>query len=1337
MNANHLQLVRRRLILALVSLMINPLLTVNAGLLTLSESPLFLGIRVIPNVFIELDDSGSMDWEILTQPHWAEYCYNRYSLKSNSTEGNQSTSCTTMRTDGALYLTVPNGSTSTTPSRDTYHYVLNCQGDAACKDSDGTDSDNAYQPSTCLTGSYYSLANCSALYADQDWRARSAALNVMFYNPAVTYTRWIGLDANDPRYNADFTSARSNPMPTAPGYNHTRDLTGFYYYIWLDKKGYVGSNPKRGTNINDGTTINVTNTSNGVVDLWDSRLKVTVRANDVLIQEINCTLNTVNGDPQEGRLNCAVVRTATYAGMIPAAELGLPAGSPGRTVAEEKQNIAYWYQYYRRRMLTAKAAVASLLNSASNYRYGLTPINCNGTVVNCGAATNLFVEFPPPNPQMPAGFDFAGHNATLLTKLFQYPQTSRSTPLPPALDLAGKYYSNRTGRPNPILHDCQQNFTLLTTDGYWNVAYSGTIGDQDGDSKSVTLADVAKYYYATDLYPPASNDKVPPVPGDAAQHQHMVTFGIAFGAQGKLVDTNGDGWPEPPVLQHNLSDPSAVFENYHLAQERANWGDPINGTGCSSGDCADKIDDLWHAAYNSRGFFASARTPQELADGLKNALRQIKERLSTAAASSVNASVYLTGTQAFQALFNSADWSGQLVSLPLNANGTLGNQSWDAGAVIDTQPWAQRQIITYDPVQQRGIPFRWGNLNPQQQGFLNTDPKTNQPDTKGTSRLEFLRGRGADLNDPTSSEITQAAWVANNQFRLRSSKLGDIVQSDPIYVGRPGFEYPDTLEAASYTDFRLNQYGNRDPIIYVGANDGMLHGFNAKPDPANGGGREVMAYVPSKVMKRLNLLTDPEYAHRYYVDGQLTVGDAFFGGSWHTVLVSGLRVGGQSYFALDITNPVTLATAEQNATNVALWEFNDTGNPPAGGASATSDADLGYSFSKPVISRMANNQWVAIFGNGYNNTEPDGVASATGNAVLYIVDIQTGQLVRKLDTGSGLNDPDQPNRANPIPNGLGSPTAVDVDDDYRVDYIYAGDLLGHLWKFDVRAANPGQWSLAYGPGKPLFKAVNDLNQRQPITVRPAVDSHPSGQGYLIYFGTGKYIEDTDNQVINQPTQSLYGVWDRNELVDPQNPLSALKEPSPYPSRTNLLKQWISSEPTSPGGFKVRLTSDQAITWFDLNGQLVHLGWYMDLALANNNGGEKVIVNPVLRNKQIIFTTLLPSDNPCDFGGSSWLMVLNGSDGSRLPVSAFDFSGDFKFDQNDLINGEVASGRSTSDVGIVGRPALLTSGNAIITVLCGAKGRCEGASVGGGAPPVPPPAMNPGLEDTGRQSWRQP
>ena len=334
-----------------------------------------------------------------------------------------------------------------------------------------------------------------------------------------------------------------------------------------------------------------------------------------------------------------------------------------------------------------------------------------------------------------------------------------------------------------------------------------------------------------------------------------------------------------------------------------------------------------------------------------------------------------------------------------------------------------------------GIPCRWSDLAAQtdtlQADLLNADAY-GAVDSRGDERVAFLRGDS----------------VAG--FKPRSYKLGDIVQSSPLHVGKPQGGHG----SAAYASF-ASAMSTRREMIYVGANDGMVHGFDAQT------GAEKLAYVPSVVYPNLSRLTDPDYGqtllpHRYFVDGSPMSADVYVGGSWMTILAGGLNGGGQAYYALDITDPARFVETSAAALDIVLWEFTDE-----------DDADLGYTYNQPLINYGAmqsaqiaktnDGKWSLIFGNGYNNTQADGHGSATGHAALFVLDIEAGMDgswdaadYTKIGTSAG---------SVATPNGLATPTPVDIDGDGDIDIAYAGDLAGNIWKFDLTDSAASSWSV--------------------------------------------------------------------------------------------------------------------------------------------------------------------------------------------------------------------------------------------------------------------------------------
>ncbi len=1211
------------------------------GPLNLADKPLFLSSSVTPNVFLQLDNSGSMRMDITTLPYWPVYCYDP-TLPHREKNKTPNDDCENKKTEGGFYKWgysgIPNlpyvyfGSIFPAKKQIPPAGKPPVVGEfLSCELRTGFKWEYAWNPAEYPRALPFCGGGGDPLGSDlftslpyqKDWRILSASFNVNYYNPDQTYRPWKGnCDINGtPCVNALFTAARANPHVEHRNYSDIRDLTGFIYEVWVDDRGYTGNQPRRGTDTGNGDeAVNATTTPNGEMDLWDSHIRYTVEASQIKKE-------TISYSPDETSLH----RTITSTEYI----------TDPAEVASVKQNIANWYQYHRTRAQIVKAATGEMIYGSPDYRYGVGVISGSFNKSNPDRAK--FVPVPAPDDT-----DYTAHNRMLLDKLFSWNLSSGGTPLRKGLQYVGKYFNNipligGVNYPDPILPEekggaCQKNFAILFTDGYWSGSNPEGIGDEDGDGKTNTLADVAKYYYANDLNDTLPNN-VPPDSFNTARHQHLVTFGVTFGVFGGLQDTDGDGWPDKDKNGNDW-----------LLAEDSNWGNISSNPG--------RVDDVWHAAYNSRGAFISAQNPQQLLEGLGKALDNIVLRTSSASSVALSTGNISSESNVYQAIFNSEDWSGQLLSFPIKSDSTQSDfgeldtsgsgpkgSVWDAGSKIPSHD--SRTIVTWDG--SSGVPFRWGRLSDAQRSMLGS-----------AAVLDYLRG------DHSQEERN------GGTFRNRGSRLGDIVNSDPIFVGSAAYRY----QMDGYAEFQENKAG-RTEMIYVGANDGMLHGFDAK------WGTELFAYVPGKVYDNLASLTDPGYSHRYFVDGSPTASDVYFGGIWRTVLAGGLNKGGRGIYLLDITDPDAFSS-ENEAADKVLWEFTDDDDP-----------DLGYTYGKPTIARMQNDRWAVIFGNGYNNT-------GSGHSVLYIAYIDKtssgwipGSDYIKLDTGDGWT-------ANP--NGLASPAPVDIDGDGRVDYIYAGDLHGSLWRFDVNSSSPADWSVAnmggVGP-KPLFttKLEDDAGSRQPITTRPEVGGTPFGNGLMVYFGTGRFLEPADVSNASRP-QSFYAILDRNIEVTSVN---------------QLTRQEVLGEYTYGSGVATRVTSNY------LMGNDKY-GWYIDLPDA----GERVVSAPQLRGGRIIFNTVISADNPCVSGGTSWLMELDAYHGARLNTTPFDLNKDNSFDADDMVevNSEpvAVSGRKFDS--IINSPSIASYGGGDKKYSSDSNGNVEIIT------------SSSGLRANVRKSWRQ-
>ncbi len=1155
---------------------------VHAAPGVLDSVPLFVKSSAEPNIFFTVDDSGSMDFEMMTPETVGD-------LGTMDTNGGYSRSAD-------YYYTTPN-------------------------------VDHVYNRWVVPTES--ALGSSSEV-----WRGRNSSYNKAYYNPTQTYEPWHGQDNAGSTYaNASSTAARVNAYLSL---GSTLDLTATHsvttrrpnnssltmnlyiptYYVWVDSN--AGDS--------DG--------QDGPVDPNDNHREIQIRA----------TTPVCSG------------------GLTASASVQYSSSCMLRPYAAEIQNFANWYQYHRRREYVMKSALTQVVENADAARMGLSTIHNRQRSLN-------------------ASMTVAANKVALQDTISRI-QSDGGTPLLPALEGSGEYYRcnnsntfNSTifggSTPCPVERTaispattpagmCQTNSTILVTDGEYN---SGSVsignsdndgstwvdgpttykfdGDQYADGKSNTLADIAMKYYERDLQSLAN--KVPTQCGvDQNPGQHMVTYTLSFGLSSSL---NFSAFP-----------PHRVYNYQSECTATAAATAPAWPTGSLTG--SKTIDDLAHAAYNGRGDYMSASSPAELQTALTAMVNNAMSRNGAASAASFNAATLTTGTNIYVSTFNSGGWVGDLASYSLNpvTGAVASTANWSAATQLDAISNASiltaREITTMGASD--GVDFQWANLTAAEQADLQANAAGGtDPVARAQAKLEYIRG----------DRSNEGAGYA---FRARDSRLGDMIHSSPIFVGVPRAGWPDgngsnlfpnNSGSAAYSTFEADN-ASRAGRVYVGGNDGMLHAY----DDANG--NESFAYIPGAVYSSaidsgLHHLTENDYAHKYYVDLTPTINDVYInmgaGTKWKTVAVGGLGGGGRGIYALEMTNPSTLTAA--NAAERVLWEFTSDDNP-----------NLGYTYSRPMIvpvhatKSVASEtvaRWAAIFGNGYNADGGD------GKGHLFIVFIEKG-IDGTWDSGDIIDIPvpagsiagsgDCQDAASNC-NGISSPTAVDLDGDSIADRIYAGDLLGNVWAFDISDSNTSNWGIAHGSGAaPLFVAKDSASKPQPITMRPEVaktpgisDTPTNLPNVLVMVGTGQYL--TDNDRLNGDTQTMYGVWD-DDATGNKTRADLVAQTSTMP-----LTDW-------------RLMSDNTVVYGTND------GWYYDFPDTR----ERSVTDTVLRGGILYFRTTIPSPEPCDAGGSGWFMALDIQNGGRPDEAVMDRTGDGLVDSSDLLGGNALGG---TRVGLTG------------------------------------------------------
>jgi len=922
-----------------------------------------------------------------------------------------------------------------------------------------------------------------------------------------------------------------------------------------------------------------------------------------------------------GRTDCAAADSCTY--------------------TEELQNFANWYGYYRTRMNLMKTAVGqTFLDIDDDFRVGFITINV-------GSSSSKYLKL--------AKFD-STQKASWYSKL--YAQTpGSSTPLREALSRVGRYYGGKTNGINtitaddPVEYECQQCFTLLTTDGFWNgnagqKLDGSAIGNQDNAdtvarpyydggttiNASDMLADVAYYYYNTDLRGDF-DDKVPNIDDKTQRNrpQHMVTYTLGLGVNGNMIYK--DDYKEATTT----SDYRYVANTTARTSSNCTW--QTSGTNCEWPKPVENdetaVDDLWHAAVNGHGKYFSARDPQSLSSGLRSALEEMRGQVGAAAAAATsNANIKSGDNYVYSATFTTIEWTGEVIAQEINitTGEVLPTELWSAQDKLEAQVGTStdsRNIYMFDATETNKLAaFTWSELTGAglngyfsngcvastghtallQCASLDAGQKTIV--NNGEYMVNFLRG--------------QREYEDGILFRDRAKVLGDAAHSTPAYVRVPLYEFADAV-SPSYTNFKTSNAA-RQEMLYIAANDGFLHAINASNDGT--GGTEVWAYAPRVVFPNMYHLADTQYAdnHRYYVDGTPQVMDIFDGSAWRTILVGGLGAGGRGYFALDITVP--------NSPK-ALWErcSDSTFCPDVGGLDM-SDEDMGLSYGVPVITKLPStsshpNEWVVIYTSGYNNVSP-----GDGEGHLYVVKALTGELLYKVDTNEGTTG---------TPSGLAkiAAWAENANTDNTSKWIYGGDLLGNMWKFDLTQSTP--------TASKLGQALDDSGAVQAITSRPELGKVSDFADPVVLFGTGRYLGacDVDFETgcptpdVTTQVQTVYAIKDRIYSSDGTTS-GTYYEDGLRDNDAGLVEQVLSE--TTVDGEPIRIVNAPGpVDWSDP----AVGGWYIDLALST---GERVDVDPQLVLGTLVVVGNVPeagTSNACSIGGSSWLYQFSFESGGYL------------------------------------------------------------------------------------------
>lgn len=1085
-----------------------------AAATNIAASPIDTAGIVPPNIIFGLDDSGSMDFEVLQNANDGALWYDKNALSFANASGmlNFNAAGTSGMSGGTTWYK--------------YAYLFpNGSNNDARNLSD--QQDHFALPPTPA----YSFI-------------RSPDYNPLYYNPGTTYLPWAPAyvaGASKTFADASVSNPRSHPiLPSGTSTPVTSAITTLLASMADDATfkmvpgmvipgdqitGIFGSR-------NGGLFLPVTSRITVASDdLWD-----------VAIPHVPATYWLKDASCKSGWPACI---SAPDGASLRRYEIKVGATFPsGRSHAAELQNFANWFQYYRKRKLMIAASMGRVLSQLTSIRGAVVRIN--------GLAGVTMNDFSSSNPSK--------NWQAVLGSIYQNPANG-GTPTREALNFIGKQYQ-RSDASAPIQYACQRNAVLMLTDGFANASdnvnlpsYVKTTYGAGAPYQPIhanTLADIGLYFYSTNLRPDLAPYQVPqdtsstlPNP-DNNRNLHMNTYGLTLGGKGSIYHVD-------------MARTAAPF-----IQAPA-WPNPSTDHSPSS------IDDLWHATINGRGLMLSATDSTSTVANVQRALTDVLIRAGAQSAIAVSrASLKAGDSIAYVSSYQVNGWYGELQARTIDeATGLISNAApnWGAQALLDAMPATERLIaITEASDTGTAVPFRANSVSAATKAALQLNAAPSDADDV----LNYLRGE-------RSKESTL--------YRPRQHLLGDLVHSEPRVVKGALAAYLD----AGYASFAATVAG-RKRMLYQGSNDGMLHAFDAS------NGAELWAYIPSFVLPQLKNLASKSHVHQFYVDASAVSGDVDFGAdagasAWRTLLVSGLQAGGKGFFALDVTNPA--AIDEHAVAQKFLWQFPNAATP------AVTKNNVGLSFGKPIIAKVAGQGWVVIVSSGYNN-------AGDGKGHMFVLNAKTGVLIADIATSAG-------SLADPAGLAQLSAFAPNGQADASIDTVYGGDLKGNLWRFNL-AGEPLSWSSV------LLAQLTDGSNPQPITSAPELGNIATNAGIkrMVFVGTGQLLSSDDIGTLQ--THSFYGIVDDGTAT-----------PTIAFVRSALLQKNV----TVSG-------NDRHIVDAALD-HTSYKGWYFDLGAS-----ERVSSDAQMAFGVIVFTSNRPSPSACS-GASIAYAVKAASGGDTTPM----------------------------------------------------------------------------------------
>lgn len=1129
-----------------------------------------------PNFVLTLDDSGSMTYQYMP-------------------EGNMS---------------VPVGNTTETVSfpSDARIYMHPNEIDARMSWTSKDKSDIHFVAADTSSAP----ADAGTLLAQM--QMRSPQLNSIYYNPAVKYQPWV--DAQGRSFTkANASQAYFDPLMLAPGTTPPADAAAANLTIIsksLTARWYCSTSAGAPYYLPCAATAKSYNPA--IVYLLNpGQSPGSPLPSSFTLFNLNADGDKEYPGKYEQRSgDCTFSETATGTKTV-------------CSKAAELANYANWFVFYRSRLLLTQGAIPAAFSDVNDsIRLGWGTIHSGSFDVD--SKTETIVQQGVRNLSL-------AHKGSFYDWL-RNRRTYGLTPNRTALLGVGSYFMREDGG-SPWSSDpealsstklsCRRSYNILVTDGYYNDSYSG-VGNLDAsddvapynvypfrDTNSDTLGDIAMKYWATDLQPNVPNEVVKvdstesPYKSDPATWQHLTQFTVGLGVTGTM----------PTTLTQ--------LEKLALCTQA--------GGVCWS---TNVIDDLWHAAVNSRGEYFSAKDSDSLTSAFQKALQLGSETIQKEAGVATAATTLVTNNIKFVPQYQPINWTGNLEAYSLDASGIASTLLWNAESNLPAPD--ARRIFIRDAGAGSIVEFSKENYA----NFSSTLVQA-MGSQASANLVDYLRG-----NYPTDGVPR----------RNRKALLPDFVNSTPLFVkGGVDLGYAKLAStpskdvgAGKYLDY-LNEKGERsNGALFIGGNGGMLHVFDQN-------GVERFGFVPYAGVGNLYKLARRDYGsaanfHQFFVDGPLVESDAYLTNgdtsSWTNVVVGTMGAGGRSVFALRLntSNPSNL-----NAGSVK-WEVN---GPSGTTGTGTARDDIGYITSEPQVGMLPNGQWKVFVGNG--------LESQSNRAALLVIDLDSGD-VEAVPVGSTTA------------NGLGGVRLIKSSTTNAVIGAYAGDADGKLWRFEYDSST--QKMIAGYGRSPLIAASDSQGLSQAITAAPVVRSHPNG-GNIVVFGTGRLFNDADSGTTQ--TQTIYGVWDNVKETE----ASAGKQ-VPVPSASALRAQdslLVNQEITGAtvvnqvdaDGNSVNKTS----TFFQLTSKPVDWGtkkgWLLDLNMPVGVGvldHPRVIDAPQTLGGSVYITALTPAPNAVETcganqGAKGYAFLLKLLSGAQQTIPSFDTDGNSIITDKDIVS----------------------------------------------------------------------